>query len=38
MSCFSCCEEDEYHKAAESGGPYVAKHPTGNLAHISAQG
>ncbi|MCH96511.1 Pto kinase interactor, partial [Trifolium medium] len=27
MSCFSCCEEDEFHKTAESGGPYVVKNP-----------
>ncbi|KAG4981706.1 hypothetical protein JHK87_026455 [Glycine soja] len=30
MSCFSCCEEDDLHKAAESGGPYVVKNPAGN--------
>ncbi|XP_045807776.1 pto-interacting protein 1-like isoform X1 [Trifolium pratense] len=30
MSCFSCCEEDEFHKTAESGGPYVVKNPAGN--------
>ncbi|KAF7818085.1 pto-interacting protein 1 [Senna tora] len=30
MSCFSCCEEDDLHKAAESGGPYVAKNSAVN--------
>ncbi|KAK2403378.1 Protein kinase superfamily protein [Trifolium repens] len=30
MSCFSCCEEDEFHKTAESGGQYVVKNPAGN--------
>ncbi|ESW17102.1 hypothetical protein PHAVU_007G210500 [Phaseolus vulgaris] len=30
MSCFSCCEEDELQKSAESGGPYVVKNPAGN--------
>nr|XP_012569746.1 pto-interacting protein 1-like [Cicer arietinum] len=38
MSCFSCCEEDEYHKAAESGGPYVVKNPAVNLTHIRNDG
>lgn len=33
MSCFSCCEEDELQKSAESGGPYVVKNPAGNLVH-----
>ncbi|CAI8603655.1 unnamed protein product [Vicia faba] len=30
MSCFSCCQEDEFHKVAESGGPYIVKNPAGN--------
>ncbi|XP_057422925.1 pto-interacting protein 1-like [Lotus japonicus] len=30
MSCFNCCEEDDFHKTAESGGPYVVKNPSGN--------
>lgn len=34
MSCFSCCEEDELHKASESGGQYVVKNSTGNLSPI----
>lgn len=33
MSCFSCCGEDEFHKVAESGGPYIVKNPAGNLIH-----
>jgi len=27
MSCFGCCEEDDFLKAAESDGPYVVKNP-----------
>ncbi|XP_058766760.1 pto-interacting protein 1-like [Vicia villosa] len=30
MSCFSCCQEDDIHKVAESGGPYIVKNPAGN--------
>ncbi|CAN1236341.1 Pto-interacting protein 1 [Linum grandiflorum] len=30
MSCFSCCEEDEIHKAADSGGQYPMKSSGGN--------
>ncbi|KAI9120247.1 hypothetical protein K1719_008895 [Acacia pycnantha] len=30
MSCFSCCEEEEHLKAAESRRPYVVKSSTGN--------
>jgi len=37
MSCFGCCEEDEFHKAAESGGPYVVKNPAGNFTHIASR-
>ena len=31
MSCFSCCEDDDIHKAPESGNPFTVKHPAGNL-------
>jgi hypothetical protein len=37
MSCFGCCEEDEFHKAAESGGPYVVKNPAGNFTHVASR-
>ncbi|KAG4913787.1 hypothetical protein AAZX31_19G206900 [Glycine max] len=30
MSCFGCCEEDDYQKTAESGGQHVVKNSTGN--------
>ncbi|RDY11472.1 putative receptor-like protein kinase [Mucuna pruriens] len=30
MSCFSCCEEDDFQKTAESGGQHVVKNSTGN--------
>ncbi|KAH7516922.1 pto-interacting protein 1 [Ziziphus jujuba] len=30
MSCFGCCEDDDMHKAAESGGPYTVRHSAGN--------
>ncbi|KAL2345524.1 hypothetical protein Fmac_006809 [Flemingia macrophylla] len=30
MSCFSCCEEDDYQKTAESGGHHLVKNSTGN--------
>ncbi|KAJ0052685.1 hypothetical protein Pint_00780 [Pistacia integerrima] len=29
MSCFSCCEEDDMHKAADNGNPYMAKNSAG---------
>lgn len=29
MSCFGCCEDDDMHKAAESGGPYTVRHSAG---------
>lgn len=29
MSCFSCCEEDDIHKASDTG-PFVANHSAGN--------
>lgn len=29
MSCFSCCEEDDIHKASDTG-PYVANNSAGN--------
>ncbi|KAJ4849883.1 cleavage polyadenylation factor subunit pti1 [Turnera subulata] len=31
MSCFSCCEEDEYNKGAESGGQHPVKSSAGNI-------
>ncbi|KAF5462344.1 hypothetical protein F2P56_018362 [Juglans regia] len=31
MSCFGCCQEDDVHKAAESGGPYMIKPSAGNV-------
>lgn len=30
MSCFSCCEDDDIHKAPDSGGMYPMKSSTGN--------
>ena len=30
MSCFGCCEDDDIHKAPESGNPFAAKNPAGN--------
>ncbi|KAJ9696781.1 hypothetical protein PVL29_008811 [Vitis rotundifolia] len=30
MSCFSCCEDDDIHKAPESGNPFATKNPAGN--------
>ncbi|KAM5558470.1 pto-interacting protein 1 [Rosa sericea] len=30
MSCFGCCDEDDMHKAADNGGPYMMKNPAGN--------
>ncbi|TKY61665.1 receptor protein kinase [Spatholobus suberectus] len=30
MSCFGCCEEDDFQKTAESGGQHVVKNSTGN--------
>ncbi|MED6120130.1 cleavage polyadenylation factor subunit pti1 [Stylosanthes scabra] len=30
MSCFACCEEDDYAKPAENGGQYAVKNPAGN--------
>ncbi|XP_014494672.1 pto-interacting protein 1 [Vigna radiata var. radiata] len=30
MSCFSCCEEDDFQKHAESGGQHLVKNSTGN--------
>ena len=29
MSCFSCCEEDDTHKASDNG-PFVAHNSAGN--------
>ncbi|CAI0425039.1 unnamed protein product [Linum tenue] len=31
MSCFSCCEEDEIHKAADNGGHYPLKGSGGSI-------
>ncbi|XLS85999.1 hypothetical protein HN51_036165, partial [Arachis hypogaea] len=30
MSCFDCCEEDNYAKSVENGRQYVLKISTGN--------
>ncbi|KAK9161844.1 hypothetical protein Syun_008185 [Stephania yunnanensis] len=30
MSCFSCCEEDDTHRAAESKGPFTVNNAAGN--------
>ncbi|GMN52207.1 hypothetical protein TIFTF001_021354 [Ficus carica] len=30
MSCFGCCEDDDMHKAADSGGAYPVKSSSGN--------
>ncbi|XP_020211905.1 pto-interacting protein 1 [Cajanus cajan] len=30
MSCFSCCEEDDFQKTAESGGQHLIKNTTGS--------
>lgn len=30
MSCFSCCGEDDMHKAADNGGHYMVKNSGGN--------
>ncbi|KAF4370248.1 hypothetical protein F8388_007389 [Cannabis sativa] len=30
MSCFSCCEDDDMHKPAESGGAYPTRSSAGN--------
>ncbi|OMO64115.1 hypothetical protein CCACVL1_22048 [Corchorus capsularis] len=30
MSCFGCCEEDDYHKTADNGGQYMVKNSSGN--------
>lgn len=30
MSCFGCCEEDDFHKAADNGGQYMVKNSAGN--------
>ncbi|KAL1293837.1 hypothetical protein HN51_054485 [Arachis hypogaea] len=30
MSCFGCCEEDDYAKSVENGGQYAVKNPAGN--------
>ncbi|RDX63763.1 Pto-interacting protein 1, partial [Mucuna pruriens] len=30
ISCFSCCEEDDFQRTAESGGQHVVKNSTGN--------
>ncbi|OIW17450.1 hypothetical protein TanjilG_22562 [Lupinus angustifolius] len=36
MSCFGCCEEEDLHKTAASGGPYVAKNSAGNGGNFQA--
>ncbi|XP_058083832.1 pto-interacting protein 1 [Magnolia sinica] len=30
MGCFSCCGEDDMHKAADNGGPFMANNSAGN--------
>ncbi|OMO82249.1 hypothetical protein COLO4_23148 [Corchorus olitorius] len=30
MSCFGCCEEDDFHKTADNGGQYMVKNSAGN--------
>lgn len=30
MSCFSCCEDDDIHKAPDNGGMYPMKSSAGN--------
>ncbi|KAJ1393349.1 Serine-threonine/tyrosine-protein kinase, catalytic domain [Sesbania bispinosa] len=37
MSCFSCCEEDDFHKTAESGGPYVVKNSVNDGNHHASE-
>ncbi|XP_068662131.1 pto-interacting protein 1-like [Aristolochia californica] len=36
MGCFSCCVEDDFHKAAESGGSYMANNSAGNAGSYHA--
>ncbi|KAK9950425.1 hypothetical protein M0R45_005918 [Rubus argutus] len=38
MSCFSCCDEDDMHKATDNGGPYMMKNPSGNEGSHNASG
>ncbi|XP_058076557.1 pto-interacting protein 1 isoform X1 [Magnolia sinica] len=30
MGCFSCCDQDDYHNAADNRGPFVANNSAGN--------
>ncbi|KAF1894108.1 hypothetical protein Lal_00004027 [Lupinus albus] len=36
MGCFGCCEDDNGHKAPETGGPYAAKNSAGNGGNFHA--
>lgn len=29
MSCFSCCDDDDFHKTADTGGQYAVKSSAG---------
>jgi pto-interacting protein 1 len=35
MSCFSCCDDDDVHKAADTGGPYAVKSSAGNFVGLA---
>lgn len=35
MGCFGCCEDDDPHKAADTGGPFVANNSAGYLVGLN---